>query len=91
MRGDDDDRERVVHASQAAERLEAVHARHLDVEEDEVGRFALGDGQALGAGSSGEALVTLVLEDHPHAVPDAGIIVDDQEPRGHRGKSATTV
>ena len=38
----DHDRQRLVHRAQPLEHLEAVHARHLDVEQHEVGRLALG-------------------------------------------------
>ena len=40
-----DDRQRLVHRAQPVEHLEAVHARHLDVEQHEVGRLALGQRQ----------------------------------------------
>ena len=52
----------------ALQRLEAVHAGHLDVEEHEVGRLALGDRQAVRPARRLEHFVALVLEDHPHRV-----------------------
>ena len=49
--GDDHDRQRLVRAAQPAQHLEAVHARHLDVEEHEVGRLALDDREPFLAAS----------------------------------------
>ena len=50
VRRDHHDRQRLVGAAQPAQHLEAVDAGHLDVEEHEVGRLALGDREAFRAG-----------------------------------------
>ena len=44
---DHHDRHGLVHRAQARQHVHAVHARHLDVEQHEVGRFALGQRQAF--------------------------------------------
>ena len=62
--GEDDHGRRAVDGLEALQDLHAVHLRHLDVEEDEVGRFALGDLEAGLAVGGQQALVALVLEDH---------------------------
>jgi hypothetical protein len=45
---DDHHRQRLVGPADLLQRLEAVHARHLDVEEDQVGRLALDERDASG-------------------------------------------
>ena len=64
--------------AQPLEHLEAVHARHLDVEQHEIGRLALGQRQPLLAGRRAEELVALVLEGHPQRVANGRLVVDDQ-------------
>ena len=82
--GDDDDRQRLVHGAQPVEHLEAVHAGHLDVEQHEIGRLALGERQAFLAGRGADELVALVLEGHPQRIADRRFVVDDQDARfGH--------
>ena len=63
--------------------LDAVHAGHLDVEEHQVGRLALGLRDAVLAGGRGQHLVALVLEDHLQRIADRGFVVDDQQSRFH--------
>ena len=60
------------------QRLEAVHARHLDVEEHEIRRLALDERQPLRTARRLQHVVALVLEDHPHRPPDLRFVVDDQ-------------
>ncbi len=69
--------------AEALEHLEAVHAGHLDVEEHEIERLALGQGDAIGSGGGEQALVALVLEDHLQRLADARFIVYDQDARFH--------
>jgi hypothetical protein len=45
-------RDAFVNLADFSQRLEAVHPRHLDVEDDHVGEVALDDGDALGAGGA---------------------------------------
>ena len=73
------DRQRLVHVAQPLEHLDAVHARHLDVEQDQVRRFALGQRQPFLAGGGAEELVAFVLERHPQRIADGGFVIDDQD------------
>ena len=75
---DDDDRQRLVHRAKAIEHFETVHARHLDVEEHEVRRFALGEREPFLSGRRADELVALVLERHLQRVPNRGLVIDDQ-------------
>ena len=68
--GDDDDRRDLDDVPQLLQHFEAVHARHLDVEEDQVGRFALDQLDALFAGGGEHHVVALVLEGHLQRVAD---------------------
>ena len=77
--GDHDDRQRLVHRAQPIEHLEAVHARHLDVEQDEVGRVALGEREPFLAGRGADELVPFVFERHPQRIADRRFVVDDQD------------
>ena len=66
------------------ENLEPVHSGHLDVEQhrvDAVGFESRQGGLPVGSGCH---LVALVFQDHPESVPDAGIVVDHQDPSGHQ-------
>ncbi len=69
----------LVHRAQPLEHLDAVHARHLDVEQHEVGRLALGERQPFLAGRGAEELVALVFERHLQRVADRRFVVDDQD------------
>ncbi len=70
----------------AAQELQPVHLRHLDVEEDDVGFFLARQVEPLlGAGGRG-ALVPFVLEDHPQRLADVFFVVDDQDPGLHGGE-----
>ena len=73
------DRQRLVHRAQPLEHFDAVHAGHLDVEQHEVGRLALGEREALLAGRGADELVAFVLERHPQRVADGRFVVDDQD------------
>ena len=77
--GDHDDRQRLVHRAEALEHLEAVHARHLHVEQDEIGRLALGQRQAFLAGGRADELVAFVFERHAQRVANGGLVVDHQD------------
>ena len=76
--GDDHDRQGLVRRLDPLQRLEAVHARHLDVEEDQVRRLALDQRDPFRPARRLEDLVALVLEDHPHRAADLRLVVDDQ-------------
>ena len=65
--------------AQPIQHVEAVHAGHLDVEEHEVGRLALGERQALLAGGGADEVVPFVFERHPQRVADGRFVVDDQD------------
>ena len=76
--GDDHDRQRLVRSPDALQRVEPVHAGHLDIQEHEVRRLALGDGDAVGTARSLEHFESLVLQDHPHRAADLRLVIDDQ-------------
>src|SRR5437867_3267150 len=61
---DHHDRQRIVHRPQPIEHLEAVHARHLDVEQHQIRRLALDQREAFLPGRRADKLVPLVLEGH---------------------------
>ena len=86
---DHDDRRHLDDMTQPLQHLEAVHARHLDVEEHQVRRFALGLRNALFAGRRRQDVVALVLEDHLQRVADRGFVVDDEDAWLHRGSIRT--
>ena len=83
MRGNHDDRQRLVQRLDLGERLEPVHAGHLDVEEDDVGRLALNRGDPLFRRRRRGVLVPLVFERHPHRLADPGIVIYQEDPRRH--------
>ncbi len=63
----------------SAQRLEAVHAGHLDVEQDHVGRIALDRGHSVRPARRPDELVVLVLEDHPQRVADGRLVVNHED------------
>jgi hypothetical protein len=72
-----DDGDAAIDAANAGENFEAVHAGHLDVEQDEVGVNALEGGEAFLAagGGGGDFDGRLRLEDHAQeAAHDGGVI-----------------
>ena len=72
-----------IEIAEAGERLEAVEAGHLHVEEDEV-RPELGvDRDRLAAGGGDPDLQVLVLEHLLQRLADAGFVVDDEDPMTH--------
>ena len=79
MAGDDDDRQRIVHVAQAIEHFEPVHPGHLDVQQDQVRRLALGEREPFLAGGGADELVALVLEGHLQRLADRRFIVYDQD------------
>ncbi len=83
LRAHEDDRD-VLGAGvllEVAARLEAVHARHDDVKQDQVGLHALRDRQRALAGRGDKSLVSLPAHHRPqHAKAGRGV-VDDQDRR----------
>ena len=59
----------------------AAHARHHDVEQDEVRRVALDHAERLGAGGGGERGVAARGEDVGQQLDVAGRVVDDEDAR----------
>jgi hypothetical protein len=59
--GDDDDRQRLVRSPDALQRVEPVHAWHLDIQEHEVRRFPLGYRHAVGTARSLEHFESFML------------------------------
>ena len=74
---------------QLLQHLEAVHARHLDVEKHQVGRFALDQLDAFLAGRRQHHVVAVVFERHLQRLADRGVVVDDQDAWLHRDSVRT--
>jgi hypothetical protein len=91
MPRDDDDRQRLVRLADPLQRLEAVHARHLDVEKHEVRRFPLEDRQSFRSARGFLDIVAFVFENHPHRPADLRLVVDDQNACFHRDSSTVAV
>jgi hypothetical protein len=89
--GDDHDGQRFVQTAEAAQHLESVDAWHLDVEKDQIRLVAFDGRQSLGPGAGDEALIAVVLQDHPHGVADGGFVIHDENPTLHGRMSMTTV
>src|SRR5690242_7924006 len=80
---DHDDLRARVELAQLAQRLEAVHALHLHVEQHEVGPELGVHAQRLGARGAGPDLDILVLEQLRQGFPDPLFIVDDEHAPAH--------
>src|SRR5439155_1630422 len=72
-----------VELAQLAQRLEAVHALHLDVEQHEVGPELGVEAQRLGAGGARAHFEVLVLEQLGQRLTDALLVVHDQHAPAH--------
>ena len=66
------------------EDVEAIHARHFDVEKYEVGRIALDQREPFLPGGSADELISLVLEGPPHRIADARFVINNQNPGFHQ-------
>src|SRR5205823_10571111 len=77
--GDHDHRRLRTHAPQLGQRLEAVHARHPDVEEHEIGRLVGDHAHGLLAAAGRAHPVALVLEHGAEGGLDGRFVVDDQD------------
>ena len=66
-------------AASRSQHLEAVHARHLDVEQHQVRRLALGEREPFLAGRGADELVAFVFERHPQRIADGRLVVDDED------------
>ena len=77
--GDDHHRKSFVHRPETVEHLEAVHARHLHVEQHEVRRFAFREREAFLAGGRADEIVAFVLEHHAQRVANGDFVIDDQD------------
>src|SRR4051794_28801550 len=84
----DDDRHLLPSASPADGAREgvAVHARHLDVGQDEIGGIALEPGGAVEAVDRGHHLVARALEDDPLELADTDGVLDDEDPGPAAGR-----
>ena len=84
--GDDQHPGRVGQLAQSAQRLDAVHAGHLDVHQDDVGPQFLGAGDSLGAvGRLADDLdVVLDLQEGAQAPADHLVVVDRSSTRRSR-------
>ena len=76
--GDHDDRCREVSITEFREHVQAVAVGQPHVEQDEIELVARHQGAPADPVRGGGDRVTLVLEDPPQRLPDAGLVVDDQ-------------
>jgi hypothetical protein len=67
----------------AAQSLEAVHARHLHVHEHEVRPPLLVFGDAIRGVAGGADLVALELQELAERGPDALLVIDDEDASAH--------
>ena len=74
--GDDDEGDVGGHVLGSLEDVDAVHAGHFDVAEDEVGAVVFEGGESLDAVGGGGDLVALVAEDFLEGVAYAFLVVD---------------
>ncbi len=81
--GDHRHRERFIDFADFGERFKAVHCRHLDVQQHQIRRVALDDGQTIGTGRRADELVVLVFQNHPKRIADRGLVVDNQDAGFH--------
>ena len=81
--GDHDDLRAGVEIAKPGQRLQAVEPGHLHVEKDEVGTELGVDRDRLAAGRRHADLQLLVLQHLLQRLPDAGFVVDDQDPMTH--------
>jgi hypothetical protein len=79
--GDHQHRHLVAAVAEHPQHLEAVDLRHLDVEDDGLRSEARHLRHRLGAARRLLDLVPLVLEDHPQAVANRRLVVDDEDQR----------
>jgi hypothetical protein len=79
VRRHDHDRDVGVAFADAVQELVAVHARHSQVGEDDVGRFLRHEAQRLLAVRRQEDLVAVVRQDLAEALARRLFIVDDQD------------
>jgi hypothetical protein len=80
---DHDHARRRVDLADALQALESIHARHLHVEEREVGSPLLEGGNAGGRVRLGSHLVPLVLQELAQGGADPLFVVDDQDAVAH--------
>ena len=74
--GGEEDHRELLRLAHAVEQLHAVHARHLDVEDAEVGRRLAEAFEGGGAVAVGLDLEALGLEQHRHGGEDVAVVVD---------------
>ena len=72
----------------AGRRLDAVHVRHRDVHQDDIGpqRGRLGDGLEPVGGIADDRELRPLMEHLSQRTPDRGVIVDDENPERVRGR-----
>ena len=78
--GEEDDRN-VALLAQPAQRLHAVHARHLDVEDGEIRRRGLETVERGGAVGIGHDAIALGFERHRNGGQDIAVVVDESDCR----------
>jgi len=79
VRGDHDDRQRLVHGVQPSQNVHPVHARHLHVEEDQIEVIPLDEREPFLPGRRAHKIVAFVLQRHTQRVANGGFIVDHQD------------
>src|SRR5262245_55572480 len=76
--GDEDDFDLLIERLHALEHGDAVHARHSNVQKNEIDLIGADDLERLDAVGDVEHL-ELVFENHTQGFPEAGVIVDDED------------
>ena len=82
--GGEEDHRKALLLTQSAQKLQAVHARHLDVEDGKIRRRLSEGGKRLRAVGIGAHLIALGFEKDRDRGQDVAVVVD-QGNRGHRG------
>lgn len=76
--GEDDDRKRGISGTEAPANLEAMHARHEEVEDDQIRPGRRGLAQRVLSMVGGRDKISFQRQTAPQRPPDLGVIINDQ-------------
>ena len=77
LAGEEDHRQIGIGLAQAAQQLQPVHARHLDVQDGEVGRGGGQSGERGGAVRKGADVIAFLLQQHADGREDILVVIDE--------------